>query len=219
MQQAWAHQAWVAARYATWVAMGSPAAYYWWAALTHQLGANPAEALIRALGEWTLIALCLTLTVSPAARWLATPVLMQWRRGLGLLTFAYAIQHMGTYVWLDMESSVWRVWDDVWERPFIAVGMAALVLMTPLAATSFRGAMQRLGPVRWKALHRAVYAVAALGVLHFYWMRSGKNDYADVWIYGVWLAIVLLLRLAWYRRQAKRRLAVSPTRTSHVHRP
>ena len=160
-----------------------------------QLGANPAETLIRATGDWTLRGLCLTLAITPLRMLLGWPELLRFRRLLGLLTFGYASLHLLGYAWFDMG----LVWDDIVhdipKRPFVLVGTLAFVLLLPLAATSWNGAIRRLGARRWQALHRIVYAVAALAILHFWWMRSGKRNFTEVWLYGLILAGLLGWRM------------------------
>lgn len=161
----------------------------------HALGANPAEHLIRASGDWTLRFLCLTLAVTPLRQWLKQPALARLRRMLGLFTFFYACVHFLCYAWLDM-GLVWEdILRDIAKRPFILVGTSALVLMTPLALTSFNRAIKALGAARWQALHRGVYAVALLGLLHFFWMRSAKSNYAEVLIYAAVIAVLLGARV------------------------
>ncbi|HMN91881.1 MAG TPA: protein-methionine-sulfoxide reductase heme-binding subunit MsrQ [Hydrogenophaga sp.] len=174
---------------------GAPALWLWFAALTDRLGANPAEALIRGLGEWTLIMLCLTLSITPLRQWTGRPEWALLRRGLGLWSFAYAVQHFTVYLWLDMEWGLAQTWADVLQRPFILVGSLAVLLMLPLAATSFNGAVKRLGATRWKRLHASVHLIAALALLHFFWMRSGKSDYADVLFFALVLSLLWALRL------------------------
>lgn len=165
------------------------------------LGANPAEALIRALGDWTLRFLCLVLAVTPLRVWAGWPALARFRRMLGLFVFFYALLHLLAYAWFDMGLELPELARDVAKRPFILVGMLAWLLLAVLAATSFQRAMRWLGGRRWQALHRSVYAVALLALLHFYWMRSGKNDHAEVLVYAVVLGGLLAWRLwrAWPR--------------------
>ena len=159
------------------------------------LGANPAEKLIRATGDWTLRFLCITLAVTPLRQITKQPALARFRRMLGLFTFFYGCVHFLCYSGLDMG----LVWDDIVhdiaKRPFILVGTSALLLMSPLALTSFNRAIKALGPARWQALHRAVYAVALLGLLHFFWMRSAKSNYAEVAIYAAVIALLLGWRI------------------------
>jgi sulfoxide reductase heme-binding subunit YedZ len=169
-------------------------------AVANTLGANPAEALIRGTGDWTLRFLCLTLAVTPLRQATGWSSLARFRRMLGLFTFFYAVLHVLCYAWLDMGFVVADIVRDVAKRPFILVGTAALLLMLPLAATSFNRAIRALGARRWQVLHRAVYAVAGLAILHFFWMRAGKNDFVEVGVYAVIVALLLGWRLV--RRRA-----------------
>ncbi|MEY3251899.1 MAG: hypothetical protein RL227_872 [Pseudomonadota bacterium] len=166
-------------------------------AITNTLGANPAEALIRGTGDWTLRFLCLTLAVTPLRQAFGLAALARWRRMLGLFAFFYGLLHFSSYAWLDMGLDLGLILPDIAKRNFILVGTAALVLMLPLAATSFNRAIRGLGAARWQMLHRAVYAVVLLGLLHFFWMRSGKNDYAEVAVYAAVIAALLGWRLWW----------------------
>lgn len=178
------------------LAVAVPFGWLVWAAFSNQLGANPAEALIRSTGDWTLRFLCVALAVTPLRQWLGVPVLARFRRMLGLTVFFYACLHLTAYVWLDM-GAVWAdVVADVAQRPFIALGMACWVLLLALALTSFNAAVRWMGAARWRALHRAVYAVAVLAVLHFWWMRAGKNNFTEVWVYASVLMALLSVR-AW----------------------
>ncbi|MEP7098875.1 MAG: protein-methionine-sulfoxide reductase heme-binding subunit MsrQ [Burkholderiales bacterium] len=158
---------------------------------TNVLGANPAETLIRATGDWTLRFLCITLAVTPLRKMLKQPMLARFRRMLGLFTFFYGCVHFLCYSWLDMGLVVDDIVRDIVKRPFILVGTSALLLMLPLAATSFNRAIKALGPARWQTLHRAVYAVVLLGLLHFFWMRSAKSNYAEVSVYAAIVALLL----------------------------
>ena len=162
-------------------------------ALADTLGANPAEAMIRSTGDWTLRFLCLTLAVTPVRQWTGWHALARLRRMLGLFTFFHGVVHFLCFAWLDMGFDIDAIVRDIGKRPFILVGTAALGLMLPLAATSFNRAIRALGAKRWQALHRAVYATALLAILHFFWMRAGKNDFAEVAVY----AAVLSLLLGW----------------------
>lgn len=180
------------------LACAAPALWLWSAALADQLGANPAEALIRGLGDWTLRMLCLTLAVTPLRQALGLSALARWRRGLGLWTCTYATLHLLAYAWLDMGLEWVDIGADILKRPFITVGMAGLALMLPLAATSFNRAIRWLGAARWQTLHRAVYAVACLAVLHFFWMRAGKHHFGEVALYGGILSALMLWRL-WFK--------------------
>ncbi|MFM7531467.1 MAG: sulfite oxidase heme-binding subunit YedZ [Rubrivivax sp.] len=165
------------------------------AAATDRLGANPAEALIRSTGDWTLRLLCATLAVTPLRQWTGWHALARLRRMLGLYTFFYAALHALAYAWLDMGLDIADILRDIAKRPFILVGTTALLLLVPLAATSLDRAVRALGAARWRALHRAVYAVAGLALLHFFWMRAGKNDFAEVAVYAAILGVLLGWRL------------------------
>jgi sulfoxide reductase heme-binding subunit YedZ len=167
-------------------------------ALTNTLGPNPAEALIRGSGDWVLRFLCLTLAVTPLREGLGLPELARFRRMLGLYAFFYAVLHFLSYAWLDMGLEAEAIARDIPKRPFALVGFLALLLMLPLAATSVRRAVRALGGARWQALHRLVYAVALLGLLHFFWMRAAKNRFAEVAVY----ALVIGVLLGWRLRRA-----------------
>ena len=184
-----------------------PLAWLFYAATADQLGANPAEALIRSLGDWTLRFLCLALAITPLRVLTHTPALARFRRMVGLWVFFYAVLHLLAYAVFDMELDVGEMLLDVVKRPFILVGTLALALLALLAATSFNGAIGWLGAKRWRALHRAVYAVAVLSVLHFFWMRAGKNDFAEVALYAAVLALLLGWRVqqAWQARQTRQK--------------
>ena len=171
---------------------------------TNVLGANPAETLIRATGDWTLRFLCITLTVTPLRKLAKQPALVRFRRMLGLFTFFYGCLHFLCYSWLDMGLVFDDIVRDIVKRPFILVGTSALLLMLPLAATSFNRAIKALGPARWQALHRAVYTVVLLGLLHFFWMRSAKSNYAEVSVYAVIIALLLGWRAIEWARSARR---------------
>jgi methionine sulfoxide reductase heme-binding subunit len=175
-----------------------PFAWLVYGAAAGALGANPAEALIRSTGDWALRFLCLTLTITPLRQIAAQPALLRFRRMLGLFTFFYGCLHFLCYGWLDMGFEIDGIVRDIIKRPFILVGTTALLLMVPLAATSFNRAIKALGARRWQALHRLVYAAVLLGLLHFFWMRSGKNDFAEVAVYAVVIALLLGWRI--YKR-------------------
>ena len=165
-----------------------------------QLGANPAEALIRATGDWTLRGLCVVLAVTPLRTLLGWPELARFRRMLGLLVFAYASLHLLSYAWFDMGFDLADTLQDIVKRPFIWLGFSGFVILLALAATSFNRAMRWLGGRRWQWLHRGVYLVAVLAVLHFWWMRAGKQDFDEVLVYAAILVGLLGWRLLKMRR-------------------
>jgi methionine sulfoxide reductase heme-binding subunit len=176
-----------------WLLCVLPFAWLVWGAANDALGANPAEYLIRATGDWTLRLLCVTLVVTPLRVMFGLPELIRLRRMLGLFTYFYVVLHLLCYSWLDMGFEWGDIAADIAKRPFILVGFTAFVLLTPLALTSFNRAIRWLGAKRWQGLHRLVYAVAVLAVLHFFWMRAGKSNFAEVFVY----ASVLFVLLAW----------------------
>ena len=181
-----------------------PLAWLVFGAINDQLGANPAEALIRSLGDWTLRFLCLTLAVTPLRVRTRTPQLARYRRMLGLFTFFYACLHLLAYGWLDMGLDVADIGRDILKRPFILVGFACWLLLLPLAATSFNRAVRWLGGRQWQALHRLAYVIAPLALLHFFWMKSGKNDFAEVAVYALVISALLLERLVRYFKPKSR---------------
>ncbi|MBL8276921.1 MAG: sulfoxide reductase heme-binding subunit YedZ [Pelomonas sp.] len=169
----------------------APLAGLFYGAATNQLGANPAEKLIRELGEWTMRLLWLTLAITPLRQLSGLAALARFRRMLGVFSFAYASLHLLAYGWLDMGLEVADIARDIAKRPFILMGFTAWLLMLPLAATSFNRAIKALGAPRWQALHKAVYAVAVVALMHFIWMRAGKNNFGEPAVYGAILALLL----------------------------
>ncbi|MGA0583032.1 MAG: sulfite oxidase heme-binding subunit YedZ [Castellaniella sp.] len=161
------------------------------------LSANPAEFLIRSSGIWALVALWLTLSVTPLRRLLGQPALVRVRRMLGLFAFFYTSLHVLGWAWWECGGSLAAMFDDVAQRTFILLGMLAFLPMAALAVTSTQGWMRRLGR-HWQTLHRAVYGIAALSVWHFWLMRAGKNDFFEPGLYGWILAGLLLMRVIWH---------------------
>jgi sulfoxide reductase heme-binding subunit YedZ len=159
--------------------------------ISNKLGANPAEYLSRATGDWTLRFLCITLAATPLRVIAGTPALARFRRMLGLFVYFYVVLHFLAYSWFDMGFDAADIARDIPKRPFILVGFSAFLLLTPLAATSFNRAVKALGAARWQALHKLVYAIAGLGILHFFWMRAGKNNFAEVAVYAAIIAALL----------------------------
>ncbi len=187
-----------AAKPLLWLFCMLPMLWLFYAAATDQLGANPAEALSRSTGELTLRFLCLVLAISPLRVVLGLSALARFRRMLGLFVYAYVCLHLLSYAWFDMGFDPMDMARDIAKRPFILVGFIAFLLLTPLALTSFNRAIKAMGARRWQQLHRAVYLVAGLAILHFFWMRAGKNDFGEVLLYAVILGALLAWRL-WRR--------------------
>jgi len=167
-----------------------------------QLGPNPAEHLIRATGDWTLRFLCLTLLITPLRVLSKWPEWQLFRRSLGLLTFFYACLHVLCYTLLDMSLDWTDILNDIAKRPFITVGVAGFVLLTLLAATSFNAAVRALGAVRWRQLHRAVYGIAVLAILHFFWMRATKRNFSEVLVYAGILSVLLGWRVVHFTKRS-----------------
>jgi sulfoxide reductase heme-binding subunit YedZ len=168
-----------------------PFAWLAWGAFTDALGANPAEYLIRSTGDWTLRFICIVLAVTPLRVMTKTNALARFRRMLGLFAYFYVVIHLLSYSLFDMGFDIPEIAKDIAKRPFILVGFTAFVLLTPLAATSFNRAIKALGAKRWQTLHKLVYVIAGLGLLHFFWMRAGKNNFAEVFVYAAIIAALL----------------------------
>lgn len=179
-------------------------------AFTDQLGANPIEFITRNTGDWTLYFLCITLAVTPLRRLSKWNWLIKLRRMIGLFAFFYATLHFTTFLWFDHFFDVSEMLKDVIKRPFITVGFAAFVLLIPLAITSTNGMVKRLGGKRWQWLHRLIYVVASLGILHYWWMKAGKHDFEQPIIFGVIVAVLLLMRVFWaWQKRSKANALVS----------
>lgn len=188
---------------ALWVAGLLPLLMLVSAGLRDALGANPIEYITRATGDWTLRLLLLTLAVTPLRQLTGWHWLVRLRRMLGLYAFFYACLHLTTYVWLDQFFDWPGMLKDIAKRPFVTLGFAAFVLMLPLAATSTNAMIRRLGGRAWQRLHRAVYAVAVLGVAHYGWLV--KKDLTEPILYASVLGTLFVLRL-WHARRLQRTL-------------
>lgn len=196
-----------AAKPVLWTLLALPFVWLLWGAIANTLGPNPAEALIRGLGDWTLRGLVLTLAISPLRQWTGWHQLLRHRRAIGVATFLYGTLHWLAYAWLDQGLEIDALLKDVAKRPFILVGTTAWLLLLPLAATSFNRAIKALGAKRWQALHKAIYAIGVLAILHFFWMRAGKHLYGEVAVY----ASIMALLLGWRVRKAWRQRTQAPT--------
>lgn len=171
----------------------APAARLGWRALQGGLGANPVEVVTRAAGWWTLAMLMLTLSVTPLRRLSGWNWLLRLRRMLGLFAFSYGTAHLTTYLWLDQFFDWPEIVKDVFKRPFITVGMLAMLLMAPLAMTSTNAMVKRMGARRWQGLHRLIYVIAPLGVLHYWWLV--KRDISEPAVFLGVLAALLGARV------------------------
>ena len=172
----------------------APLADLAWLAYSHELGPNPQESLLRATGLWCLVLLLLTLSITPLRRWLDWAELIRVRRMLGLWVFAYAVIHLLGFWAFEHDFNWVAVLADGFKRPFVTAGLLSVALLIPLALTSNTWSMRRLGG-GWKKLHRLVYVIAAISVLHFYLHKAGKNDFLEPTI-----ALLVLLALFLARR-------------------
>jgi len=173
-----------------------PLALLVWRIAAGRLGANPVEAVLHFTGAWGLRLLLVTLAVTPLRRLTGRGWLLRFRRMLGLFAFFYVVLHVAVYLVLDRGLAWDEIVTDLSKRPYIMVGFAAFVLLVPLAVTSTRGWVRRLGR-RWQLLHRSVYLIAVLGVLHFLWLV--KADLREPLIYAAVLAVLLAARVPWPR--------------------
>ena len=172
-----------------------------WLGMHDRLTANPIEFITRATGDWTLYFLCFTLAFTPLRRLTGQNSLLRLRRMLGLFTFFYACLHFLTFLWFDHFFDLADMVRDILKRPFIAMGFSAFVLLLPLALTSNDVMVRKLGR-RWMVLHRLIYLIAVLSMLHFWWMRAGKNNFDEPLIMGAIVAVLLVLRLIHARRDS-----------------
>jgi methionine sulfoxide reductase heme-binding subunit len=188
-----------------------PASVLLWKGFHDRLGANPVDVITRTTGRWTLIFLLLTLSITPLRKLSRQPWLIRFRRMLGLFAFFYGSLHLMTYVWLDKFFDVPMILHDIAKRRFIMAGMTAWTLMLPLALTSTRGWIRRLGGKRWQRLHRLIYFSAAAGVIHFIWLV--KADLREPLRYGAILAALLAFRVAvWTMTRLRSKTSVAVMR-------
>ena len=168
-----------------------------------QVPVDPLEYITHETGDWALYLLCATLAVTPLRRLSGWNWLVKLRRMLGLFTFFYALLHFIAFLWFDHFFDVAAMLRDVAKRPFILVGFTAFVLLIPLAATSTNGMIKRLGGKRWQWLHRLIYLIAPLAVLHFWWMKAAKNNQAQPALFAAIVIVLLGMRVYWSRVKVK----------------
>jgi methionine sulfoxide reductase heme-binding subunit len=188
----------------------SPLDYVVWRAFHGELTANPVEFVQHFTGDWTLRFLLITLSITPLRKLLNLPELIRFRRMLGLFAFFYVCLHFLTYIWPDQNFDLAGMWKDVAKRPFITVGFLGFVLLIPLALTSTKGWIRRLGGKRWQALHRLIYVIALCGVVHYYWLV--KSDHRLPLLYGAILAVLLIYRLGASLFKTRPAIVASPVR-------
>jgi methionine sulfoxide reductase heme-binding subunit len=170
-----------------------PAAWLVWRGFHNDLTADPIAFITHTTGDWTLRFLVITLAITPLRKLLHLPQLIRFRRMLGLFAFFYVCLHFTTWIWLDHSFAWQELWKDVLKRPFITIGFTGFVLLIPLAITSTAGWIRRMGGKRWQMLHRLIYVIAVLGVIHYYWLV--KSDVRKPLFYGALVAILLAWRL------------------------
>jgi len=171
----------------------APLAVLLFKGLRQDLGANPIEYITHTTGDWTLRFLLITLSITPLRRLFHQPNLIRFRRMLGLFAFFYGCLHLTTWVWLDKFFDLHEMWADVMKRRFITAGMTGFVLLIPLAVTSTRGWIRRIGGRNWQRLHRLIYFSATAAVVHYYWLV--KSDIRQPVLYASILAVLLIYRV------------------------
>jgi sulfoxide reductase heme-binding subunit YedZ len=164
--------------------------------IVQQVPVEPVEFVTHGTGDWALYLLCATLAITPLRRLTGWNWLIRLRRMLGLYVFFYALMHFLTFLWADHQFDFGAMWKDVLKRPFITVGFIAFVLLLPLAATSTNAMIKRLGR-RWAQLHRLIYLIAPLAILHYWWMKAGKHNFEQPIVWGTVVAVLLGLRVYW----------------------
>ena len=185
-----------------------PLAILIWRGFHNNLTANPIEFITHTTGDWTLRFLAITLAITPVRKILHQPLLIRFRRMMGLFAFFYVCLHFSTWIGLDKFFNWAEMWKDVQKRRFITVGFASFVLLMPLAVTSTAGWIRRLGGKRWQLLHRLVYVTAILGVIHYYWLV--KSDVRKPVEYAVIFGILLTWRVGDWWNGRRKRLATQP---------
>jgi sulfoxide reductase heme-binding subunit YedZ len=176
--------------------------------VVRQVPVDPVEFVTHGTGDWALYLLCATLGVTPLRRLTGWNWLIRLRRMLGLYTFFYAAMHFLTFLWADHGFDLGAMWKDVLKRPFITVGFIAFVLLVPLAATSTNAMIKRLGR-RWAQLHRLIYLIAPLAILHYWWMKAGKHNFEQPIVWGTVVAVLLGLRVYWSWSRTRARSVAS----------
>ncbi|KGF78857.1 sulfite oxidase [Massilia sp. JS1662] len=170
---------------------------------------DPVEFLTHGSGDWALYLLCATLAITPLRRLTGWNWVIRVRRMVGLFTFFYAFMHFMTFLWFDHFFDVAAMWKDVLKRPFITVGFVAFVLLIPLAATSTNGMIKRLGR-NWARLHKLIYVIAPLAILHYWWMKAGKHNFEQPIVWGSVVGVLLLARVWWSFRRPRTEKRVGP---------
>jgi sulfoxide reductase heme-binding subunit YedZ len=179
-----------------------PALLLLWDFHKDALGPNPVEYITHTTGDWTIRFLLITLSITPLRKLLLLPLLIRFRRMLGLYAFFYGCLHLATYLWLDQSFDWAGIWKDTYKRPYITAGFTAWVLMVPLALTSTAWSIRKLGGKNWQLLHRLIYFSALGGVIHYYWLV--KSDVRLPLMYGAILLVLMLYRTVIWLRPARK---------------
>jgi len=188
-----------------------------WKALHDGLGANPIEVITHSTGDWTLIFVLITLSITPLRRITRRYWLIGIRRMVGLFAFFYGTLHFLTYIWLDKFFDTHEMWKDVAKRPFITLGFSAFVLMIPLALTSTAWSIRHLGGRNWQRLHRLIYFTGILGVIHYYWLV--KADHRKPIEYAIALSLLMIYRVAVWLSERRQQPAIpAPARKTEISR-
>jgi sulfoxide reductase heme-binding subunit YedZ len=190
----------------------SPALLLLWSWYKDALGPNPVENITHTTGDWTIRLLLLTLTVTPLRKLVNLPLLIRFRRMLGLFAFFYGCLHLATYLCLDQFFDWAGIWRDIYKRPYITAGFTAWVLLVPLALTSTAWSIRKLGGRRWQLLHRLIYFSALGGVIHYYWLV--KSDIRLPLMYGAILLVLMLYRSVLWLRRTKSSVSSAPLKNN-----
>ena len=202
---------------AVWIACAAPLLWFVVQAFTGDLGANPIEYVLNQLGVWALRFIVITLAMGPVSKLLRAPVLIRYRRRVGLWAFAYVCLHLSTYIGLDEVFDWPTIGKDIAKRPYITIGMAAFTLLIPLAVTSADKLRRRLGPRRWKRLHQLIYLIAPMGAVHYFLLV--KANHRPPLVYGAIIAVLLAWHaLNWMgdQKKAAERKAAKAAKTQAV---
>jgi sulfoxide reductase heme-binding subunit YedZ len=190
-----------------WLICLTPFAQLVWRVVHNNLTANPTEFIEHFTGDWTIRLIVATLAITPLRKLLGMPDLIRFRRLIGLFAFFYVCLHFTTYIWLDQGFDLAAIWKDIVKRPYITVGFTGFVLLIPLAVTSTKGWIRRMGGKNWSRLHKMVYVTAIAGVVHYYWLV--KSDVRMPLLYAALVAALLGYRLFVKLKPAKRAQSVS----------
>lgn len=190
-----------------WLLCLAPLAKLVWNGFHGQLTLDPTKYIEHYTGDWTINLIVATLAITPLRRLLGLPDLIRFRRLIGLFAFFYVCLHFTTYLWIDQNFDFHAIWGDIAKRPYITVGFTGFVLLIPLAVTSTKGWIRRMGGKNWQRLHRLIYVTAIAGVVHYYWLV--KSDVRMPLLYATIVGALLLYRVLMKFQAAKRVAAMA----------